>query len=514
MLFAALAAKAPARQIDKASGRVMPFPTYPTIKNMAEQAPTIESTRRRTRPETSAWLILVTFFLLFCALVAGAGLVGWNYYTGAMQRVEGGLVRVHTRAGVTYKARDKPQRLTPDVPCADNPEGITDSCQPLNEGDNVQAVPDAGYGQVASIKLPDQTQVDMWAHPTGADLTLQTYMVSRWSNDRQVVEFKQNAGYARYDIPSRDRSEYADATYSVIISQTSLVHLGLALGGSYSIYVPHAEDGRRVALTDAGQPLMAEVAVRAGSVEVRTAGGVVTVHPGEKIQVDSDGKASAAVPARWQLIRNGQLADWPDGARSDVTGAWSTRTITTDNTATEQELVAAFSIKHRCGPIGSNTCATVENVGQFSRQGGQSKSFGISIWQTLDLDVSEYPSLQLQFWVRIVNQSIAKAGEQGTECPMTVWLTYKRKSPSDQEQNRYFCVYVDETAADLPRDQKGSEFIYTPVHEDTWLPLTYELRNYPSLKDAYYLQSVVIYANGHDYLSEISDISLLATQQP
>ena len=42
----------------------------------------------------------------------------------------------------------------------------------------------------------------------------------------------------------------------------------------------------------------------------------------------------------------------------------------------------------------------------------------------------------------------------------------------------------------------------------------YELRNYESLKDSYYLQSVTIYANGHDYLSEITDISLLAKQQP
>ena len=66
---------------------------------MAEQAPTIESTRRRARPETSAWLILVTFFLIFCAIVAGAGLVGWGYYTGAMERVEGGLVRVHVPRG-------------------------------------------------------------------------------------------------------------------------------------------------------------------------------------------------------------------------------------------------------------------------------------------------------------------------------------------------------------------------------------------------------------------------------
>jgi hypothetical protein len=481
---------------------------------MAEQAPTIESTRRRTRPETSAWLILSTFFLIFCAIVASAGLVGWGYYTGAMERVEGGLVRVHARAGVTYQARDSAKKVTPDVQCVDNPAGIIDVCVPLNEGDHVQAVPDAGYGQVASIKLPDQTQVDMWAHPTGADLTLQKYMVSRWSKQRQIVEFKQNAGYARYDIPSKERSQYADVIYSVIISKTNLVNLSLAPGGSYSINVPHTEDGRLVALTDSGKPLMAEVAVRTGSVAVRTAGGVVTARPGQKIQVDSAGMASAALPATWELIRNGKLEDWPAGAQSDASGAWIGGTIPTDKTATEQEQNGTFSIKHRCGPISTNNCATVANVGQFSRQGGQSKSFAVSIAQPLDLDVSEYPSLELHAWVRVAEQSIAKAGEQGTECPITIKLTYKQRRPDDTEQFRYFCIYIDETAADLPKDQKGSEFIYTPVHQNQWYPLTYELRNYESLKDAYYLQSVVIYGNGHDYLSEITDISLLATQQP
>ena len=479
---------------------------------MAEQAPTIESTRRGARPETSAWLILSTFFLIFCAIVAGAGLIGWGYYTGAMERVDGGLVRVHTRAGVTYRARESAKNLTPDVPCPDNPAGITDFCQALNEGDHVQAVPDAGYGQVASIKLPDQTQVDMWAHPTGADLTLQKYAVSRWSKQRQIVEFRQNAGYARYDIPTKDSSQYADVLYSVIISKTNLVNLSLAPGGSYSVNVPHAEDGRLVTLTDSGQPLMAEVAVRAGSVDVRTSGGVVTAHPGEKIQVDSTGRASAAIPARWELISNGALEDWPDGATSDVSGAWSTGTITTDINATDQEKIGTFSIKHRCGPIMADTCAKVTNVGQFSRQGGQNKSFAVSIAQPLDLDVSEYPSLELRAWVRVVEQSIAKAGEQGTECPITVKLTFKQKRPEDTEQFRYFCIYVDETAADLPKDQKGSEFIYTPVHQNQWYPLKYELRNYDSLKEAYYLKSVVIYGNGHDYISEVNNVSLLATQ--
>jgi hypothetical protein len=485
-------------------------------KNMAEQSPTIEAARRRVRPETSAWLMLITFFLIFCAIVASIGFAGWSYYTAAMERVDGGLVRVHVRAGVTYQARDSAKKLTPDVLCPDNPDGVTDWCQALNEGDHIQAVPDAGYGQVASIKLPDQTQVDMWAHPTGADLTLQRYAVSRWSKQRQVVEFKQSVGYARYDIPTKDRIPYDEVSYSVIISKTNGVRVDLALGGSYSINVPHAEPGRPATLTESGDKLMVEVAVRSGSADVRTADGVVTAYPGQKIQVDAAGVASAALPARWELIRNGNLANWRPGAKSDADGAWIQSVDPTDENATEQERNGRFTIEQRCGPATPDNCTPAEkvNIGQFSRQGNQSRSFGVLIGQSLDLDISEYPLLELRAWVRIVNQSIAKAGTLGTECPMTIKMTFKQKSPSDTEQNRYFCIYVDETAADLPRDQKGSEFIYTPVHQNQWYNLKYVLRNYESLKDAYYLQSVVILANGHDYLSEITDISLLAKQQP
>src|SRR5262249_15316190 len=353
------------------------------------------------------------------------------------------------------------------------------------------------------------------AHATGADLTLQKYMVSRWSKQRQIVEFRQSAGYARYDIPSKEQSQYSEVMYSVVISNSNGVSLFLAPGGSYSINVPHAEDGRPDLRADSGELLMIEVAVRTGTVEVRTPGGVVTAEPGRKIQVDTAGRVSAALPAQWQLIRNGKLDNWPSGAKADASGTWIADTIVTDSNTTDQERNGTFTIQQRCGPVTPDNCTPADyaSIGQFSRQGNQSKSFAVSIGQPLDLDVSEYPLLELPAWVRIANQSIAKAGEQGTECPMTIKLTYKQRSPSDAEQYRYFCIYVDETAADLPKDQRGSEFIYTPVHQGQWYNLKYVLRNYDSLKEAYYLQSILIYANGHDYLSEITDISLTAAQQ-
>ena len=67
------------------------------------------------RPETSAWFMLLSFFLVFCLLIAGAGYAGWRYYSGATLPIEDlpkpGLVRVHTNAGVVYQSKGRTDLL-------------------------------------------------------------------------------------------------------------------------------------------------------------------------------------------------------------------------------------------------------------------------------------------------------------------------------------------------------------------------------------------------------------------
>lgn len=473
---------------------------------MSQQAGSIEGTRR-VRPETSAWLMLLSFFMIFCAIVAAGGYTGWRYYNFATLNRDG-LLRVHVNAGVTFQARGDARAVSLERsrnPCFDSDE----ICKPISKGDRVNARPEAGYGPVASVVLPDQTQIDLWAHPAGADLVLESYQVTRWTNRRQEVVFRQAAGYARYDV--KDTQPYEDVRYTIEITRGVQVLLGR--GGSYSINVPHPEPGKPPAPTATGAPMLVEVAARSGHAEVRSERGSVTLKAGEKVQVDLAGTMGTPLASRWELIRDGDFRQLATKTGTNAVETWSRYWILTAPDLAPEERNSDFSIVRTCRPETPNFCTGADQayIGRFRREGNQQKSFGTGITQTLDADVSEYRSLHFSAWVRVVRQTVAKAGIAGSECPITIQFVYKQKSPTDRQQNRYFCVYSDETNTEIERGE--SEFSYRGVPQYQWYHLNYELRDDPSLKQAYYLQTISIYANGHDYVSEITDISLIGAQR-
>ena len=473
---------------------------------MAEQAQSIARPRRRIRPETSAWLMLFGFFLLFCAIVAGIGYGGWRYYNLATRPAEA-LLRVHVNTGVTFQAHGDLRPVS--LERARNPCPDSDNiCKALSAGDRVKTRPEAGYGPVASIKLPDATQIDLWAHPTGTEVMLDHYLVSRWTNRRQDVLLRQEAGYARYDVA--DGQPYAEVSYTVQITDGMQVHL--TPGGSYSVNVPRDQPGHPRARTDSGELLLVEVAVRSGRAEVWSAGQQLTLSAGQKAQVSRVGSISGPLPARWELIRDGQFTQFATQTYPDDIPSWWRNWDRTAPDLTPAEQNGVFDVVEGCRPEKPDFCTAADqvNIGRFLREGNQQKSFATGISQTLDLDVSEYRSLRLSAWARVIYQSVPQAGIAGSECPITIQFIYKQKSPTDGEQRRYFCVYADEANTTIEKGE--SEFIYQSIPRSQWYHLTYELRDVPSLDTAYYLQTVRIYANGHDYVSQIYDISLIGTQ--
>ena len=186
---------------------------------------------------------------------------------------------------------------------------------------------------------------------------------------------------------------------------------------------------------------------------------------GEKIQVDTDGKCQRGAAgalgadsqrpagglAGWRCIRCERRLESPARLRPTTLLPSRSRSL-----RSVSSIAAARSRRW--------VYARYANVGQFSRQGGQSKSFAIAIGRTLDLDVSEYASLQLQAWVRIIDPGMPKAGDQGSESArLTVRITYQAKK-FQRPRSEKVVIYLrlpQETAADLRRDQRGSEFIDT-----------------------------------------------------
>ena len=457
--------------------------------------------------------MLVSFFLVFCLVVAGACASAWWYYTTAMVKAEGAFVRVHALAGVSYQRRDSANRTAPSKPCAIPP--ITESCQPLSENDRVLAVPQAGYGPVASVLLPDRTHIQLWAYPTGADLTMRKFQVSRWSHQRQEVEFAQSAGYVRYDIPSGEGQAYADMRYTVVISND--IRLTLAPGGSYSIEVPQ-KDARLPRLSSTGAPLLAEIAVRDGSAEIGGSASGQALVPGQKAQIDDTGAVSGPLPAEWNLIRDGNFERYMTGAPADGISTWATHGFDFDLTVSDAECAAAqMTIYRTCHPTTPSAflCPRQQTVflAQFERQGNQSKSYGYGIEQTLDLDISEYRSLRFAMWARVISQSVPDAGVTNNECPVTVRFRFKRDGPADAPEERYICFY--RSSFNKPIAPAG-QYVYQAVsNQALWFRLEFDLRDptFDLLKSARYIDSIAIYGNGHDYISQVTDISLIARQQ-
>jgi hypothetical protein len=452
--------------------------------------------------------MLLSFFLLFCLIVAGTGYSGWNYYTGATLPLEDlpeqSMVRVHANAGVVYQPKGKTDLITPRQLCADNPADVHDVCFPLEEGYRVRTVPEAGYGPVASIVLPDDTHVDMWAHPSGTDLVLDKYQVTRWNNHRQEVVFRQSAGYARYDV--KDGQPYANVSYTIEISAG--VRVVLAPGGSYSVNVPHEDPGDALILTQSHAPMLVEVATRSGHAEIQGPNQRTSIGPGLLVQVDRSGVLSAPLPARWGLLRDGDFAAHSSDEYNSHSDTWSV--ISNSPRLPNERRNGFFTVINGCRPETPDSCprpAERTTVGQFRREGGQSDQFIIGISQALDVDVSEYTQLHLLSWTRVLTQTVAGAGIQGSECPIFITLVYKPTSPSDQESLHRICVY---TGVEAPVKAGYIDYIKMPQFD--WQRLDIDLRKISELRSVRYLQQIIIEARGHDYLAEITDISLVGTQ--
>lgn len=459
-------------------------------------------------PARSAWVILLIYFLLFCILLIVGSSFGLRYYTSSLVSVPGSLLRSHVNTGVIVQARGQ---LSPSsierLPAGRDPcPNSQDICNVLNEGESVKTRREAGYGPVASLVLPDQSHIQLWASPDGADLTLQRYQVTQWNNRQQIVELVQHAGYVRYDIA--DAQPYQEVVYEVQTDTNTRIRL--KQGGSYSIFIP----GNTQRLVDAhGTPLMLEIAVRSGTATISHAYRQQVLNAHEKIQLNVAGTLSEPISANWELIADGDFGQYQrQNQYLRESQTWQRDWTPNVPGMTVTELNGDFSVVKTCRPQNPDLCLPEQQVyiGQFRRTGNQTRPFTTGIFQNLEADVSEYTSLHLRGWVRVLNQSVEGAGAQGSECPLLIWLKYKPTSPTDQEQDRFFCIYsVDNGSNNLP-DLQNIRYLAIPRFQ--WYYLDIELRDDSLIKQARYLQVLRVEARGHDYLTEVTGLSLVGTQ--
>lgn len=457
---------------------------------------------RQTTVQSNAWNVVLVFFAVFCALVATAGYFGWRYYTNATIPVETTLALKYVDTGVLLRppGRSTSQDLTmPAVPPQSCPTDDLKYCDFFTEGQRLIGQRDAGYGPVAALKLPDQSLINLHTQPSGFDLTLKKYQISRWTRDRQDVVIEQRAGYARYDLA--ENQTVKQATFKVVVSG---VTINLALGGSYSIDVPRTESGKPRGRLITDTPLLVEVAVRRGSAVVESLATTLVMRPNDKVQVAADGTFvnnddTPFQPAEWELIADGDFTRYTTAqyntARDELDAAttWNVRSYS-DGTVVPGE----FSIVTYPQMV----------YGKFVRAVGDGKQYNTGIDNLIGADVSEYTkSLRFHAEVIVLAQSITDTGELGTECPIWVTLNYQLRSPTDGPQSYQMCAFINSENSSFVNDGSTN---YQPVVPFTSNTIDFDLRKLPAaIKDAWYISSIRVEARGHDYDSRIAHISLI-----
>lgn len=467
----------------------------------AEQ-PSLSRDADHQRTLVAAWITLIFFFALFLGLVAWAGLAVRNVYLNAT-RSEGGTLIVRGPAeAVAWRPADRTFYQA------------ASNGQALAEGETVRTARSAGYGQVASISLFEQSQLDLWA---GAEVTLETLRTSRWHSDTLQMVARQSDGYVRYDVKSGQ--PYGQVDFAVRVGD-ALVRL--APGGSYSIDLRQPE--RVIARPDGGNAFEADVAVRSGSAEVVGAdGAIVELRERERVLIDVTGTSGLAVPARWDLLRDGGFSQYSEVEYNNTTLNDPTRLQSRywkvySGPDLPPQNQGFFGLDSICRPpIATTSCdlADERTAAWFYRVGGQTTSFMVGLKQELGsdgagIDISEYRSLQFTLWARVLRQSIKDAGDRGSECPVMIRLVAKRDSPADPEEQRDVCVFVD---ADLiPPTVTEAGIIYYSVKESEWAKISFNLRDEIWLPDYRYLRRIQIFAQGHDYDSRVAEVSLVGEQ--
>jgi hypothetical protein len=448
-----------------------------------------------------AWLTLTGFFLLFVALLSWAGLTIHGVYRTATEA-----------KGATLFVRGPVEAIGWRPASRTIYQGPRDR-QILGEGDSVRIASTAGYGQVASIRLFDDSQLDLWA---GAEVTLDTLRTSRWHSGTLHVALSQSGGYVRYDI--KPSLSYDQQSYTVRIGDATV---DLAPGGSYSVEM-RAE--RTVERPDDGNTLAADIAVRTGAATVYGAdGSVVELRPRERVAMDAAGNPALAVPARWELVRDGGFSQFSEVEYNNTTTANPTlpqsdswKVYGTPPLPLEQQ--GFFRLSQICRPpITNNYCGAADRrtAAWFYRAGDQTTGFTTGVEQDFGpggqgIDISEFRTLRLSMWARVLHQSLNDAGDRGSECPVMLRLVAKRTSPADPEEERVICVYYEADGAPTSVQEPGVK--YETVNLAEWTRLSFDLRAAEWLPDYRYLQSIQIYANGHDYDSRVAEVSIVGEQ--
>ncbi|MFO7664274.1 MAG: FecR domain-containing protein [Chloroflexota bacterium] len=230
-----------------------------------------------------------------------------------------------------------------------------------------------------------------------------------------------------------------------------------------------------------------------GTAKVSALDEVLTISPGQRAEIPVDGNPVGPLDPARNLVNNG---DFNRGLDDWALFSW------------QMELLDQ--------PKGETTVLTDSGdpLLRFSRQGIGHADVRVS--QSMNQDVSDYEALRLQTSFQVMEQSLGVCGVQGSECPLFIIINYIDDSGISRIWQQGF--FAEGTVDDnLTPGACISCAVVQRAHERVALGQLYfydvdlrqELARQGSLPPRV-IESIALVASGHSFVTEISDIALIA----
>lgn len=227
--------------------------------------------------------------------------------------------------------------------------------------------------------------------------------------------------------------------------------------------------------------LETRVRVRSGSAEVTAAGQQVDVNAGERVNVLAGRPPEFPVSDTVNLIING-------GFENQLAPLWQ-----------ESAEVKPGSRPGAVELVQDDR----RNAVRFSRRTEEDVPNKVFISQVVNRDVERYDTLALRLDVKVLYQSVPGGGEQDSEYPIMVDLLYT--DIYGKQLHWYMGFYNLELPPSSPYPKPSGERVPLGVWYTYESPNLFELLG--ETRPAH-IESLTIYANGHDYESLASDVAL------
>lgn len=423
-------------------------------------------------PERIAWLVLLTAFGVFCVLATSGGSLAYRWWTAPdigvlTAQVDQELAVQVQRAGLVKL------------------EVLNDG--ELRPGDRVLVDAEAAPGPATTLRF-GSAAIALWA---GTDVYIGSFG-AQWNDPAAATaRLRMASGQMLIEIAENDQRleiEISQRAQPIVLQGQGRYRIRVMEAGSPTTAAAEQTNSRGLEVaTERGLALL-------GSVEVR---------PGQRL-VEA---LNTQTPRRnqWNLVRDGnfqQLVDtfynrqdmsqlpWKRNVQLTAEGAADTGQV-----RPEQDCI---------DPIARTDCNAAYI--RLVRMGGNDKGFSTAIEQSINADVTSYQRVKLRAQIKVVSQSLSKAGESGTECPLLIRVMYGNTSGDNLQKDYCFWAY------EYPgRNGVVSNLPYIETKQlvpDTWYAFDKDLKQ--DIPDLVSIQQVSFQANGHDYESQVSAVQLTA----